>query len=55
LYIQEAGHFDADLGHHDGETAPWEYTHTLQMVDIVTGWSEILAVLGRSYRVKADG
>ena len=53
--ILEAGHFEVDLVHHGGETAPGEYIHTLQMVDIATGWSEIAAVFGRSYRVMADG
>ena len=53
--ILEAGHFEVDLVHHGGETALGEYIHTLQMVDIATGWSEIVAVFGRSYRVMADG
>jgi len=53
--IPEAGHFEVDLVHHGGETAHGEYIHTLQMVDIATGWSEIVAVFGRSYRVMADG
>jgi IS30 family transposase len=51
----EAGHFEVDLVHHSGETASGEYIHTLQMVDIATGWCEIVAVFGRSYRVMADG
>jgi len=53
--IAEAGHFEVDLVHHSGENAIGEYIHTLQMVDIATGWSEIVAVFGRSYRVMADG
>jgi hypothetical protein len=53
--IPEAGHFEVDLGHHCGEIANEEYIHTLQMVDIATGWSEVVAVYGRSYRVMADG
>lgn len=53
--IPQAGHFEVDLVHHGGETALGEYIHTLQMVDIATGWSEIVAVFGRSYRVMADG
>lgn len=53
--IAEAGHFEVDLVHHGGESALGEYIHTLQMVDIATGWSEIVAVFGRSYRVMADG
>ena len=29
--------------------------HTVQMIDVATGWSERTAVLGRSYRVMEDG
>lgn len=53
--IQEAGHFEVDLVHHCGEIANEEYIHTIQMVDIATGWSEMAAVYGRSYRVMANG
>jgi hypothetical protein len=53
--IPEAGHFEVDLVHHCGENANEEYIHTIQMVDIATGWSEMVAVYGRSYRVMADG
>ena len=53
--IEEAGHFEVDLVHHCGEIANGEYIHTLQMVDVATGWSEITAIFGRSYRVIADG
>jgi len=53
--IAEAGHFEVDLVHHGGESAAGEYVHTLQMVDVATGWSEGVAVYGRSYRVMADG
>jgi len=53
--IAEAGHFEVDLVHHGGESAAGEYVHTLQMVDVATGWSEVVAVYGRSYRVMADG
>jgi hypothetical protein len=53
--IEEAGHFEVDLVHHCGETAHGEYIHTLQMVDVATGWSEIAAIFGRSYRVMTDG
>lgn len=51
----EPGHFETDLVHHSGPSASGEYVHTLQMVDVATGWSERVAVLGRSYRVVADG
>ena len=45
------GHFEVDLVHHCGPTTAGEYMCTLQMIDIATGWSERVAVLGRSYRV----
>jgi len=53
--MAEAGHFEVDLVHHGGESAAGEYIHTLQMVDVATGWSEVAAIYGRSYRVMADG
>jgi len=49
--IQEPGHFETDLVHHCGREASGEYLHTLQMIDVATGWSERMAVLGRSYVV----
>jgi hypothetical protein len=42
------GNFETDLVHHCGQIAAGEYVHTLQLVDIATGWSERVAVLGRS-------
>jgi len=48
---QEPGHFEVDLVHHCGPSPSGEYVHTLQMIDVTTGWSERVAVLGRSYRV----
>ena len=51
---QEPGHFEVDLVHHCGPLAEGEYVHTLQMIDIATGWSERRAVLGRSYLVMED-
>jgi hypothetical protein len=52
---QEPGHFEVDLVHHCGPSASGEYVHTLQMIDVATGWSERVAVLGRSYRVMRAG
>jgi hypothetical protein len=52
---QEPGHFEVDLVHHCGYTASGDYVHTLQMIDVATGWSERAAVLGRSYRAMRDG
>jgi hypothetical protein len=51
----QPGHFETDLVHHCGPIAGGEYVHTLQMLDVTTGWSERVAVLGRSYRVMKDG
>lgn len=52
---QQPGHFEVDLVHHCGPSASGEYVHTLQVIDIATGWSERVAVLGRSYLVMEDG
>ncbi len=49
------GHFEVDLVHHCGLSADGQYVHTLQLLDVVTGWSECVAVLGRSYLVMQDG
>ena len=49
------GHFEVDLVHHCGVSANGQYLHTLQMIDVATGWSECVAVLGRSYLVMQDG
>jgi hypothetical protein len=50
----QPGHLEIDLVHHCGPSTEGEYAHTLQMIDVATGWSERVAVLGRSYRVMAD-
>jgi hypothetical protein len=52
---QEAGHFEVDLVHHCGLSPSGQYVHTLQMIDVATGWSERVATLGRSWRVMEDG
>jgi hypothetical protein len=49
------GSFEADLVHHCGPVAAGEYVHTLQLVDIATGWSERVAVLGRSQAAMVAG
>jgi hypothetical protein len=49
------GHFEVDLVHHCGASTAGEYVHTLQMVDVATGWSERAAVLGRSQRAMEAG
>lgn len=45
----EPGHFETDLVHHCGPVTTGQYTHTLQLVDVATGWSERVAMLGRSH------
>jgi hypothetical protein len=52
---QQPGHFEVDLVHHCGLSAGGQYVHTLQLLDVATGWSECVAVLGRSYLVMQDG
>jgi hypothetical protein len=49
------GSLEADLVHHCGMVAAGEYIHTLQLVDIATGWSERVAVLGRSQTAMVEG
>ena len=51
---QEPGHFEVDLVHHCGPSASGEYIHTFQAIDVATGWSERVALLGRSYRAMED-
>jgi len=48
------GHFETDLVHHCGQVTDGHYVHTLQMVDVTTGWSERRAILGRSQLVLQD-
>jgi hypothetical protein len=51
---QEPGHLEVDLVHHSGPVTIGDYLHTLQMVDVATGWSERYAVLGRGSMVMHD-
>jgi hypothetical protein len=51
---QTPGHLEVDLVHHCGPATAGEYVHTLQLIDVATGWSERVAILGRSYLVMAD-
>jgi hypothetical protein len=46
----EPGHFEVDLVHHGGESTSGEYGYTLQLIDVATGWSERVALLGRGQR-----
>ncbi len=49
------GHFEVDLVHHCGASADGQYAYTLQLLDVATGWSECVAILGRSQLVMKDG
>jgi len=49
------GHFETDLVHHCGEHAQGDYVYTLQMLDVTTGWSERVAIFGRSQRAMVAG
>jgi hypothetical protein len=49
------GHFEVDLVHHCGLSADGQYIHSLQLLDVATGWCECVGVLGRSYLVMQDG
>jgi len=49
------GSFETDLVHHCGPVAAGDYMHTLQLVDIATGWSERVAILGRSQEAMVKG
>lgn len=53
--LAQPGSFEVDLVHHCGEVPAGEYVHTLQLVDVATGWSERVAVLGRSQRAMEEG
>jgi hypothetical protein len=41
--------------HHCGPSPQGQYVHSLQLVDVATGWSECAAILGRSFLVLEDG
>lgn len=49
------GWFEVDLVHHCGATTAGDYLHTLQLVDIATGWSERVAILGRGQQAMDTG
>ena len=48
--IREPGHFEVDLVQHSGDNTSGEFGHTLQLIDVATGWSERVMLLGRGYR-----
>ena len=53
--IKEPGHFEVDLVHHGGESSAGLYGHTIQLIDVATGWSERVAVLGRGQSAMETG
>jgi hypothetical protein len=53
--LPEPGHFEVALVHHRGSSTTGEYVYTLQMIDIATGWSERVAILGRSQQAMEGG
>lgn len=55
LEVPEPGHFEVDLVLHCDTNSTGGFIHTIQVTDVATGWSEIQAVFGRSFRVMADG
>jgi len=52
--IREPGHFEVDLVHQSGESSAGEYGHTLQLIDVATGWSERVMLLGRGYQAMRE-
>ena len=50
----EPGHFEVDLVHHGGADPSGDFIYTLQMIDVLTGWSERYAILGKSHVVMED-
>ncbi len=52
---ESPGSFETDLVHHCGAIAAGNYVHTLQLVDIAIGWSERVAMLGRSQEAMERG
>jgi hypothetical protein len=51
----EPGHCEVDLVYHSGASVAGEFGHTIQMVDVATGWSERVAVMGRGQRAMEAG
>ena len=51
----EPGHCEVDLVYHSGPNVSGEHAHTIQMVDVATGWSERVAVMGRGHKAMQAG
>ena len=52
--IPDPGHLELDLVHHCGESTTGNYIHTMQLVDVASGWSCRRAMLGRSRLAVTD-
>ena len=53
--MPQPGHCEVDLVHHCGPSAEGTYVHTVQVVDVATGWAERAAVLGRNQEAMEGG
>ena len=51
----EPGHFELDTVKHCGTNPAGSYLNTLQMLDVATGWSEIVAICGSSFQAMQNG
>lgn len=49
------GFTEIDLVHHCGDSPAGEYIHTLDTVDVATGWNECVAFMGRSRKHTIEG
>src|SRR4030042_1209892 len=52
---ESPGSFETDLVHHCGAVSAGNYVHTPPLMDIATGWSERVAVPGRSQEAMVRG
>lgn len=52
---QEPGHFEVDLVQHSGSSGLGQFGFTLQLVDVATGWSERVMVLGKGQAAMVTG
>lgn len=51
----QPGFLEIDLVHHCGDSPSGEYIHTLDTVDVATGWNECAAFMGRSRKHTIGG
>ena len=53
--VGEPGHYEVDQVHQTAESSAGLYGHTIQLIDVKTGWSERVAVLGRGQAAMEAG